>query len=191
MCHLKLKTKHRLTTTQLELISKEPNRVFQTTLVRPAEKKENLPSSLKGEEEALIKSEQKYAEQSCNTVYCWKGNRQAFHFTVLASVGADMSLSPIVVAILVFLTIHEGSVVGDQVVNLRCRCITKERKPIGRHILVLEVHPASSHCAETQIIATLKKDKRKVCLDPNAPWVIRVMQNRRAKQKVQEQTTKA
>ncbi|XP_014906152.1 C-X-C motif chemokine 2-like [Poecilia latipinna] len=102
-----------------------------------------------------------------------------------------MSLSTIVVAILVFLTIHEDSAVGDKMVNLRCHCITKERKPIGRHILVLEVHPASSHCAETQIIATLKKGKRKVCLDPNAPWVIRVMQNRRAKQKVQEQTAKA
>uniref|UniRef100_A0A3P9NWP9 Chemokine interleukin-8-like domain-containing protein n=1 Tax=Poecilia reticulata TaxID=8081 RepID=A0A3P9NWP9_POERE len=73
------------------------------------------------------------------------------------------------------------SAVRDQVVNLRCRCITKERKPIGRHILVLEVHPASSHCAEVQIIATLKKDKRKVCLDPEAPWVIRVLKNRREK----------
>uniref|UniRef100_A0A087YP00 Chemokine interleukin-8-like domain-containing protein n=1 Tax=Poecilia formosa TaxID=48698 RepID=A0A087YP00_POEFO len=94
---------------------------------------------------------------------------------------ADMSLSPIVVAILVFLTIHEGESICQIHVCIHCRCITKERKPIGRHILVLEVHPASSHCAETQIIATLKKGKRKVCLDPNAPWVIRVMQNRRAK----------
>ncbi|XP_032420203.1 C-X-C motif chemokine 2-like isoform X2 [Xiphophorus hellerii] len=102
-----------------------------------------------------------------------------------------MSPSTVVVAILVFLTIHEGSVVGNQVVNLRCRCITKERKPIGRRIVALEVHPVSSHCAEIQIIATLKMEKRKVCLDPKAPWVQKVLKNRRARQKVQEQTSKA
>uniref|UniRef100_A0A3B5MEY6 Chemokine interleukin-8-like domain-containing protein n=1 Tax=Xiphophorus couchianus TaxID=32473 RepID=A0A3B5MEY6_9TELE len=73
------------------------------------------------------------------------------------------------------------SVVGNQVVNLRCRCITKERKPIGRRIVALEVHPVSSHCAEIQIIATLKMEKRKVCLDPKAPWVQKVLKNRRAR----------
>uniref|UniRef100_A0A3B5M496 Chemokine interleukin-8-like domain-containing protein n=1 Tax=Xiphophorus couchianus TaxID=32473 RepID=A0A3B5M496_9TELE len=80
-----------------------------------------------------------------------------------------------------FLTLSSktsGSVVGNQVVNLRCRCITKERKPIGRRIVALEVHPVSSHCAEIQIIATLKMEKRKVCLDPKAPWVQKVLKNR-------------
>uniref|UniRef100_A0A3B5M272 Chemokine interleukin-8-like domain-containing protein n=1 Tax=Xiphophorus couchianus TaxID=32473 RepID=A0A3B5M272_9TELE len=85
-----------------------------------------------------------------------------------------MSLSTVVVAILVFLTIHEGESI---LVNLRCRCITKERKPIGRRIVALEVHPVSSHCAEIQIIATLKMEKRKVCLDPKAPWVQKVLKN--------------
>ncbi|PWA32675.1 hypothetical protein CCH79_00012378, partial [Gambusia affinis] len=106
---------------------------------------------------------------------------------------ANMSLSTVVVAILVFLTIHEdidlltltsktsGCAVGDQVMNLRCRCITKERKPIGRRIVALEVHPVRSHCAETEIIATLKNEKRKVCLDPNAPWVQKVLAIRRAR----------
>ncbi|XP_043969916.1 C-X-C motif chemokine 2-like [Gambusia affinis] len=102
-----------------------------------------------------------------------------------------MSLSTVVVAILVFLTIHEGCAVGDQVMNLRCRCITKERKPIGRRIVALEVHPVRSHCAETEIIATLKNEKRKVCLDPNAPWVQKVLAIRRARQRVQEQASKA
>ncbi|MEQ2306354.1 hypothetical protein AMECASPLE_007369 [Ameca splendens] len=101
-----------------------------------------------------------------------------------------MSLSTII-PILVFLTIHEGSIVGDHGVNLRCLCINKERKPIGRHIAVLEVHPATSHCVEVQIIATLKKDKLKVCLDPDVPWVKRVLKNRRARQKVKEPTSKA
>ncbi|KAM4594359.1 interleukin-8-like isoform 1-T1 [Fundulus diaphanus] len=96
-----------------------------------------------------------------------------------------------IVAILVFLTLHEGSIVGDQGVNLRCLCITKESKPIGRHIAVLEVYPAASHCAEMQIIATLKKSKQKVCLDPDAPWVIRVLKNRRARQKVKLQPSSA
>lgn len=101
-----------------------------------------------------------------------------------------MFLSTIVV-ILVFLTLHEGIIVGDPGVNLRCRCITKEKKPIGRHIAVLEVHSATSHCPEIQIIATLKRDEKKVCLDPDAPWVKRVLKNRRARKKVKEQISTA
>ncbi|KAM4751216.1 C-X-C motif chemokine 5-like [Anableps anableps] len=95
-----------------------------------------------------------------------------------------------IVAILVFLTIHEGSIVGSQGVNMRCLCITKEKKPIGRHIAMLEVHPMSSHCAEIQIIATLKIEQKRVCLDPDAPWVKKVLKNRRARQNVKEQTCK-
>ncbi|XP_017269651.1 interleukin-8-like [Kryptolebias marmoratus] len=79
-----------------------------------------------------------------------------------------------IVALLVFLVIHEANSVGDQGLNLRCRCINKERKPIGRHISVLEVNPANSHCMEIEIIATLKKDGRRVCLDPDAPWVKKI-----------------
>ncbi|XP_037530918.1 platelet basic protein-like [Nematolebias whitei] len=82
------------------------------------------------------------------------------------------------VALLVFLTIHEASSVGDQGLNLRCRCINKENKPIGRHILLVEVNPANSHCTDIEIIATLKKDGLKVCLDPDAPWVKKVLQRK-------------
>uniref|UniRef100_A0A667YIS5 Chemokine interleukin-8-like domain-containing protein n=1 Tax=Myripristis murdjan TaxID=586833 RepID=A0A667YIS5_9TELE len=65
---------------------------------------------------------------------------------------------------------------GEQGMNLRCRCISKERKPIGRHIEKLEVIPANSHCEEVEIIATLKGSGLLVCLDPNVPWVKRVLE---------------
>lgn len=81
------------------------------------------------------------------------------------------------VALLVFLLIHESVSVGDPGVTLRCQCITKEKRKIGRFIGEVEVRPASSHCTEKEIIATLKKDGRKICLDPDAPWVQKVLAN--------------
>ncbi|XP_040891428.1 platelet basic protein-like [Toxotes jaculatrix] len=79
------------------------------------------------------------------------------------------------VALLVFLTIPEGMSMGDQGVILRCRCITKEKKPIGRYIGRLEVNLPTSHCNVVEIIATLKKDGKMICLDPEAPWVKKVL----------------
>ncbi|XP_069023959.1 interleukin-8-like isoform X1 [Embiotoca jacksoni] len=61
-------------------------------------------------------------------------------------------------------------------VELHCRCIQTESKPIGRHIEKVELIPANSHCQATEIIATLKKTRQEVCLDPNAPWVKKVIQ---------------
>ncbi|XP_028420212.1 growth-regulated alpha protein isoform X1 [Perca flavescens] len=60
-------------------------------------------------------------------------------------------------------------------VELHCRCIQTESQPIGRHIEKVELIPANSHCEETEIIATLKKTGKEVCLDPEAPWVKRVI----------------
>lgn len=45
-----------------------------------------------------------------------------------------------------------GSSLGDQTLLLRCQCITKEKKPIGRYIGQVEVIPASSHCNEIEIM---------------------------------------
>lgn len=45
-----------------------------------------------------------------------------------------------------------GISLGDQGVVLRCQCITKERKPIGRHIGQVEVNPVSSHCNAIEIM---------------------------------------
>ncbi|KAJ0033064.1 hypothetical protein NQD34_000171, partial [Periophthalmus magnuspinnatus] len=61
-------------------------------------------------------------------------------------------------------------------VELHCRCIQTESKPIGRHIEKVELIPANSHCEETEIIATLKRTGEEVCLNPEAPWVKRVIE---------------
>ncbi|KAF7666236.1 hypothetical protein LDENG_00114700 [Lucifuga dentata] len=81
-----------------------------------------------------------------------------------------------VVVLLAFLTIAEGMTLRSLGVELHCRCIQTESKPIGRHIEKVELIPANSHCEETEIIATLKKTGQEVCLDPEAPWVKRVIE---------------
>nr|XP_020452748.1 interleukin-8-like [Monopterus albus] len=85
------------------------------------------------------------------------------------------------VALLVLLTVAEGISLGDQRVILRCQCIIKEKKPIGRYISNVEVNPGNSHCKDTEIIATLKRDGQKICLDPDAPWVKKVLERKLAK----------
>ncbi|XP_035494305.1 interleukin-8 [Scophthalmus maximus] len=97
-----------------------------------------------------------------------------------------MSSRVIVVAVAVLLAslaISEGVSLRSLGVEMHCRCIQTESKPIGRHIEKVELIPGNSHCEETEIIATLKHSGKEVCLDPEAPWVIRVinriMSNRR------------
>ncbi|KAM3864855.1 interleukin-8 [Diretmus argenteus] len=80
------------------------------------------------------------------------------------------------VVLLAFLAITEGMSVRSLGVELHCRCINTESRPIGRHIEKVELIPANSHCEETEIIATLKKTGQEVCLDPEAPWVKRVIE---------------
>uniref|UniRef100_A0A8C6UMW2 Chemokine interleukin-8-like domain-containing protein n=1 Tax=Neogobius melanostomus TaxID=47308 RepID=A0A8C6UMW2_9GOBI len=78
-----------------------------------------------------------------------------------------------VMVLIVFLATSEGMSLG---VELHCRCILTESKHIGRHIAKVELIPANSHCEETEIIATLKNTGQEVCLDPEAPWVKKVIQ---------------
>ncbi|XP_062244813.1 interleukin-8-like [Platichthys flesus] len=92
-----------------------------------------------------------------------------------SSFRADMSFFT-TVALVVFLAIAEGTSQGDPGAPPQCQCIKTESKPIGRHIERVEVIPASLHCSETEIIATLTSNGRKVCLDPKALWVQRVLQ---------------
>ncbi|XP_042341107.1 C-X-C motif chemokine 2-like isoform X2 [Plectropomus leopardus] len=85
-----------------------------------------------------------------------------------------MSCRVIVISIavlLAFLVVSEASL-G---VELHCRCILTESKPIGKHIEKVELIPPNSHCDETEIIATLKRSGLEVCLDPEAPWVKKVI----------------
>ncbi|AWP05673.1 Interleukin 8 isoform 5 [Scophthalmus maximus] len=79
------------------------------------------------------------------------------------------------VALLFFLAIPEGISVGDGGVILRCQCISKENKPIGRYIATVKVNHANSHCGNIEIIATLKWGGEKICLDPDVPWVKKVL----------------
>lgn len=81
-----------------------------------------------------------------------------------------------VVMLLAFLAISEGMSLRSLGVELHCRCIQTESKPILRHIERVELIPANSHCDESEIIATLKKTGQEVCLDPEAPWVKKMIQ---------------
>nr|CCQ48611.1 interleukin 8 [Channa striata] len=85
----------------------------------------------------------------------------------------------IVIAIVVFLIsldISEGGRIPRSLgVELHCRCIKTESKHIGSRIAKAELIPVNSHCDKTEIIATLKTGQ-KVCLDPEAPWVKKVIQ---------------
>ncbi|XP_033830414.1 interleukin-8-like [Periophthalmus magnuspinnatus] len=93
-------------------------------------------------------------------------------------------MSPLITVALVFLLTSEVIVQGDQALNLRCQCIQKESKRIGRYLGKVEVHPANSHCRETEIVATLKKDGQKVCLDPSAQWVKRILRRNQKRKNV-------
>ncbi|KAM7394210.1 hypothetical protein PAMP_021023 [Pampus punctatissimus] len=86
-----------------------------------------------------------------------------------------------IVALLVFLVTPKGMCVGDPGVILRCQCISLEKNPIGRHIKSVDVHPPNSHCKYVEIIATIKTKGEKICLDPNAPWVKKVLKRKLVK----------
>ncbi|XP_077574991.1 interleukin-8 isoform X2 [Stigmatopora nigra] len=78
--------------------------------------------------------------------------------------------------LLATMTISEAMTLRSLGVELHCRCIQTESRPIGRHIEKVELIAANSHCEETEIIATIKKTGQEVCLDPQAPWVKRVIE---------------
>ncbi|XP_055365019.1 C-X-C motif chemokine 2-like [Betta splendens] len=85
--------------------------------------------------------------------------------------------------LLLVLAVADGLGPGDTTQVFRCRCIKKEKRPIRRYIQTVVVHPANSHCSEVEIIATLKKNGRRICLDPKAPWVTSILQGDKPKQK--------
>nr|UXV25340.1 interleukin-8 [Mugil incilis] len=80
-----------------------------------------------------------------------------------------------IVALLVVLFSQEGMTAGNEGAVLRCQCIATEKKPIGRFIAAVEVRLPTSECRDTEIVAILKKNRRRVCLDPNAPWIQKVL----------------
>ncbi|XP_074848150.1 growth-regulated alpha protein-like [Carettochelys insculpta] len=55
--------------------------------------------------------------------------------------------------------------------ELRCQCVETVSEVIHpKRIAQVELIPEGPHCGVPEVIATLKRGK-KVCLDPNAPWV--------------------
>ncbi|XP_048852376.1 interleukin-8-like [Brienomyrus brachyistius] len=80
------------------------------------------------------------------------------------------------IVLLAALTVTEGMSMRGLGMELRCRCIQTESQRIGRLIESVEIFPPSQHCKDTEIIATLKGTGQEICLDPNAPWVKRVIE---------------
>ncbi|KAG7270440.1 hypothetical protein CRUP_022384, partial [Coryphaenoides rupestris] len=70
-----------------------------------------------------------------------------------------MTISKITISsLLVFLallTITEGISLRGLGMELRCRCIQMESRPIGRHIEKVEIIPANSHCEDSEIISKI------------------------------------
>ncbi|XP_029570261.1 interleukin-8-like [Salmo trutta] len=85
--------------------------------------------------------------------------------------------------LLALLTITEGMSLSDVGSDLRCRCIQMERRRIGKVINKVEMFPPSSHCKDTEIIATLKGSGKEICLDVSAPWVKKIIEQILAKHK--------
>nr|XP_033817832.1 interleukin-8-like isoform X2 [Geotrypetes seraphini] len=59
--------------------------------------------------------------------------------------------------------------------ELRCQCIKTESSFIHpKNIEIVELYPSGAQCANMEVIATLK-DGHRVCLDPSAPWVQKII----------------
>ncbi|KAI7810877.1 permeability factor 2 [Triplophysa rosa] len=81
-----------------------------------------------------------------------------------------------IIVFLAFQVICEGMSLGGLGVDQRCRCIETESRRIGKLIESVELFPPSSHCKDTEIIATLKGTGQEICLEPAAPWVKKVIE---------------
>ncbi|XP_032801840.1 interleukin-8-like [Petromyzon marinus] len=58
----------------------------------------------------------------------------------------------------------------------RCQCVHVISKFIHpKHFQTMEVIPQSSNCKNVEIIVTMKSTKNQICLNPDAPWVRKVI----------------
>ncbi|MBN3315642.1 IL8 protein, partial [Atractosteus spatula] len=72
---------------------------------------------------------------------------------------------------LTYAALSEGMTLKSLGTELRCQCINKESRFIHpRLIQNVELIPSGPHCANAEVIATMKTGK-KICLEPTAPWV--------------------
>nr|XP_033818005.1 interleukin-8-like [Geotrypetes seraphini] len=59
--------------------------------------------------------------------------------------------------------------------ELRCQCVKTESGFISARLMQnVELIPSGPHCSNVEVIATLKSGQR-VCLEPTAPWVERII----------------
>ncbi|XP_051561240.1 interleukin-8-like [Myxocyprinus asiaticus] len=81
-----------------------------------------------------------------------------------------------IIVFLAYLTSGEGMSLRGLGIDPRCRCVETESRRIGKYIESVEIFPPTSHCKDTEIIATLKITKQEICLNPAAEWVIKVIE---------------
>ncbi|XP_059578349.1 interleukin-8-like [Alligator mississippiensis] len=77
---------------------------------------------------------------------------------------------------LISAAVTEGMTLARVGNELRCQCITTHSKFIPfKHIQDVKMTQSGPHCTNVEVIATLK-DGREVCLEPTAPWVMRLVE---------------
>lgn len=59
--------------------------------------------------------------------------------------------------------------------ELRCQCLQTVQGIHLKNIQSVKVTPAGSHCAQTEVIATLKNGQE-TCLNPEAPMVKKMIE---------------
>ncbi|XP_043925626.1 interleukin-8-like [Protopterus annectens] len=89
-----------------------------------------------------------------------------------------MSLMKACFTLLLFILLisHVATLHESLRIDLKCQCQMKTSLYIQqRSWHQLEFFPASNHCRTMEAIITLK-DRRRICVNPTAPWFVRVME---------------
>ncbi|XP_007883457.1 interleukin-8-like [Callorhinchus milii] len=87
--------------------------------------------------------------------------------------------SKLTVTVLALLALYVASTraasIGSAGGSLRCQCVKTMSEFINPKFMKnIEIVPSGPHCSNAEIIVTLKSTNR-VCLDPQAPWVKRII----------------
>ncbi|KAK2492444.1 hypothetical protein MC885_019509 [Smutsia gigantea] len=97
--------------------------------------------------------------------------------TILALWGLEkiIILTTVNAGVLWHLSIRSLSPGIERYVELRCMCVNTISGIHPGNIQNLEVIKAGPHCAQVEVIATLKNEK-KICLDPESPKIKKIIQ---------------
>nr|XP_035933906.1 growth-regulated protein homolog beta-like [Halichoerus grypus] len=93
-----------------------------------------------------------------------------------ATAAAPRALRLLGAALLLLLLVPAGRrAAGAPVVaELRCQCLQTSQGIHPKNIQSVKVTPPAPHCAQTEVIATLKNGQD-VCLNPEAPMVKKII----------------